>query len=320
MSILLKKSGILTTVQDLGRNGFRRFGINQNGAMDKTAVRLINALLGNHENTPVLEMHFPAPEIHFEEPAIFSLGGGDFSAVLNGERIDNWKIWFAEKNSSLKFEQKSSGSRAYLTVSGGFRIESRLGSTSTNLKAKFGGLEGRRLRNGDRIFFDSRVEAPNSKFNLRISSSLIPFYAKFPTVRVIAGAEFELLNDVNREIFLNENFTITQNSDRMGFRLAGEPLALSAEKQLVSSAVNFGTIQLLPDGQLIVLMADHQTSGGYPRIANIITTDLPLIAQLGANDKVAFHLIAQSDAENLLIKFEKDLNLMKTAAAFFLRS
>jgi len=311
MSILINKAGILTTVQDLGRNNFRGFGINQNGAMDKIAVRLINSLLGNDENEAVLEMHFPASEILFEETANFALGGADFSAKLNGETVENWRIYTAEKGSTLKFTQKVFGNRAYLAISGGFQIKTWLNSASTNLKAQIGGFEGRKLQINDRISFNqspkSKVQSPKSK----ISNSLIPFYSKFPTVRVITGAEFDDLTAVSQHNFLHETFTITQNSDRMGFRLQGEPLFLQKPKELVSSAVNFGTIQLLPDGQLIVLMADHQTSGGYPRIGNLISTDLPLLAQLGANDKAAFYLISLEEAENLLLKFENDLNLMK---------
>ena len=316
MSILINKPGILTTVQDLGRDNFRRFGINQNGAMDKTAVRLLNSLLANNENAAVLEMHFPAPEIFFEEPAIFALGGADFSARLDGEPLENWRLYAAAQKAVLKFEQKPFGSRAYLAIEGGFQIENWLNSASTNLKARVGGFHGRRLQAGDRIPFFQISNLESQISNFKISNSLIPFYSKFPTVRVIAGAELELLTAGSRENFLHENFTITPNSDRMGFRLSGEPLYLSKSKELVSSAVNFGTIQLLPDGQIIVLMADHQTSGGYPRIANVVTNDLPLIAQLGANEKVAFHLISIEDAENLSMKFEKDLNLLRVAAKF----
>jgi antagonist of KipI len=316
MSILINKAGILTTVQDLGRNGFRRFGINQNGAMDKTAVRLINSLLATHENTAVLEAHFPAPEILFEEPALFSLGGADFAARLNGAALENWRIYYAEKGSVLKFTEKVFGNRAYLSIKGGFAIENWLGSASTNLKAGIGGFRGRKLQNGDRIRFNSKFKVQSPKFKYRISNSLIPFYSKFPTVRVVEGAEFRLLTSQSREKILQRNFTITPNSDRMGFRLTGEPLFLENKTELVSSAVNFGTIQLLPDGQMIVLMADHQTTGGYPRIANVIPTDLPLLAQLGANDKVAFHTISIAEAENLAVQFENDLKRLKIRARF----
>ena len=313
MSIKILKSGILTTVQDLGRTNFRRFGINPTGVMDITAARLINILLGNHENEAVLEMHFPSPEILFADKAFFALGGAEFSANLNEKPIENWRPYHAEKNDILRFPERKFGNRAYLSVKGGFEIKKWLGSASTNLTAKIGGFGGKALQKGDKIFFKQRATDNRQRTNIKISASLIPFYTRFPTVRVIESAEFELLKTESKEIFLNENFVISQNSDRMGFRLQGEPIYLSNYKEILSAAVNFGTIQLLPDGQLIILMADYQTSGGYPRIANVISADLPLLAQLGANDKVAFHLISSEEAENLIIEFEKNLNLLKIA-------
>ena len=316
MSIKILKSGILTSVQDLGRKRFRRFGINPTGAMDATAARLINILLGNDENEAVLEMHFPAPEIQFEGSAVFAVGGADFSVVLNGESIEIWRPFFAEKGSILRFDKKNFGSRAYIAVKGGFRIKKWLNSSSTNLIANIGGFEGRSLRTEDELFFRQRTTNNEQRTNIKISFRLIPFYSHFPTVRVIEGAEFDLLTALSQETFLKEDFAISKNSDRMGFRLQGKPIYLFDEKEMISSAVNFGTIQLLPDGQLIILMADHQTTGGYPRIVNVIGIDLPLVAQLGAGDKVAFHLISIEEAENLLLDFEKNLNLLKTAVKF----
>lgn len=313
MSLKILKGGILTTVQDLGRNHFRRFGINPNGVMDASAARLINILLGNRDDEAVLEMHFPAAEILFEENTFFALGGADFSAKLDDKSIENWRPYFAEKESILRFSEKKLGNRAYLSVKGSFEIENWLESASTNLKAKTGGFDGRKLQKDDKINVNSKFKIQNSKSNFKISDSLIPFYTSFPTVRVVAGAEFELLTTSSREIFQTENFVISQNSDRMGFRLQGKSIHLSEKKEIVSSAVNFGTIQLLPDGQMITLMADHQTSGGYPRVANVISVDLPLLAQLGANDKVAFHPASIEEAENLSMEFEKNLNLLKIA-------
>ena len=310
MSITIQKEGILTTIQDTGRIGFRRFGINTNGAIDVSAVRLINILLGNDENEAVLEMHFPAPEILFEDDAVFAVGGAAFEGKLNGETIEDWKPYFAENGSILKFTGKSSGNRAYFSVKGGFNIEKWLGSASTNLTAKIGGISGRKLQKNDKLTF----KIPNPKIrnlDYKLSTGIIPFYSRFPTVRIVEGAEFELLNAYSEHCLLQRNFTVSQSSDRMGFRLSGEPLYLLDKKELVSSAVNFGTIQLLPDGQMIILMADCQTSGGYPRIAHIIETDLPLVAQLGANDKIAFQLISLAEAENILLDYRKDLQFLK---------
>lgn len=157
MSLFVKKSGILTTIQDLGRVGFRKFGINPNGAMDKTAVRLINILLGNNVAEAVLEMHFPVPEFLFEEAAIFAIGGADFSTKLNGKTIENWRIYFAEKGSVLKFSEKVFGNCTYLSIKGGFKIAEILNSQSTNLIANFGGFEGRKLKSGDRINFKFQI-------------------------------------------------------------------------------------------------------------------------------------------------------------------
>lgn len=316
MSAQILKNGILTTVQDLGRKRFQRFGVNPNGAMDAAAARLVNTLLGNDEAEAVLEMHFPAPEILFEENVVFALGGADFEPKLTDENIENWRPVFAEKENILSFGKKNFGNRAYLAVKGGFKIEKWLGSASVNLAAKIGGFEGRSLQKGDRIFFKEKVKGQKAKVKYKISNGLIPFYSRFPTVRVVSGAEFDLLTPLSQEIFLKENFVISQNSDRMGFRLKGEPIYLLSQKELVSSAVNFGAIQLFPDGQLTILMADRQISGGYPCIANVVSIDLPLVAQLGASDKIAFHPVTLEEAEDLLSDFERDLNLLKTAVKF----
>jgi len=303
-------------VQDLGRGDFRHFGVNPNGAMDKKAVRLINILLGNDENEAVLEIHFPAPKILFEKNALIALGGANFNARIDNRKIENWRPVFIEKGQTIKFSQKVSGNRLYLSVRRGFKIKSWLESKSTNLKAKIGGFEGRNLRKDDRILFNAKCKMQSAKFPFRMANSLIPDYSVSPKIRVIAGAEWEKLNKKSESEFLSQKFSVSLNSDRMGFRLRGSPLRLSRKLELVSSAVNFGTIQLLPDGQMIMLMADHQTTGGYPRIAHIIAEDLPLAAQLGANDSLSFEIISLDEAENLVLKFDANLNLLKTAIKF----
>lgn len=311
MSILIEKSGVLATVQDLGRHGFRRFGINPNGAMDQSAARLINVLLGNDEAAAVLELHFPAPRFRFEEPAMIALGGADFGAALDKQAIENWRPVTVEKNQTLDFPQKNFGSRAYLAVKGGFQIEQWLGSAATNLTAKTGGLNGRSLMKGDRLFFNSALSVPSRAFSYKISKSIVPHYSRLPTVRVVAGAEFARLTALGESNFLKNNYAISLDSNRMGFRLNGEPLYAIDKIEMISSAVAFGTIQLLPDGQMIILMADHQTSGGYPRIAHVISGDLPILAQLGTGDKVNFQMISLAEAEELTRQFERDLSLLK---------
>jgi antagonist of KipI len=316
LSILINRPGILSTVQDLGRYGYQRFGVNPSGVMDRIAVRLINVLLGNDESEAVIEMHFPAAEVTFEAPVVFALGGADLGGELDGREVSNWKAVRAEAGSAIRFTERRKGQRIYLAVRGGFDIEPWLGSRSTNLAAGKGGVDGRPLEAGDRISISpaERPDAPGPRAS--ISRSLIPIYSSFPTVRFIAGAEFDALTAKSEQDLRSSTFTVTPESNRMGCRLKGEPLYLLEKSELLSSAVGFGTIQLPPDGQLIVLMADHQTTGGYPRIGHVISTDLPLLSQLGPGDKTAFHLVTMSEAEGLLLQFERDLRLFTLGVGF----
>lgn len=316
MSLIIRKSGVLDTFQDLGRNGFRQFGINPNGAMDKIAVRLINVLLGNIENEASLEMHFPACELEFSEAINFALGGADFDARLNDEPINLWQNYLANKGDLLKFSKKNYGNRCYLSVQGGFNIEKWLGSSSTNVSAEVGGFEGRKLQKNDRILYNQKFSTLDSQLSNRIAQSIIPKYSTTPTVRIVKGSEFQDLTALSEQELFSNNYKISTNSNRMGFRLEGKPLFMLNEKEIISTAVNFGTIQLLPDGQMIILMADHQTTGGYSRIAHIIEQDLSLVAQLGANDSLSFYLISHEDAEDVQIHFEKDLSFLKVGVKF----
>ena len=259
----------------------------------------------------VLELHFPAGEFVFQSAVSFALGGADFAASLNSGEIRNWSVASANKGDVLKFSERRIGNRAYLAVAGGFRIDEWLGSKSTNLVASAGGFQGRKLAAGDRIeFVERRKVSPKT-----VGPSIVPRYSRFPTVRIIAGAEFDLLTAISERRLLNSAFTVTNESNRMGYRLSGDPLHLLDAKEMVSAAVSFGTIQLLPDGQLIVLMADHQTSGGYPRIGNVIEADLPLLAQLGPGDGVSFHLVTIEEAERELLEFARELNILRVGVA-----
>jgi antagonist of KipI len=252
----------------------------------------------------------------FEAGAIFAIGGGDFAPRLGEDEIDNWRQYRAKKGHRLKFGARASGSRAYLAVMGGFDIKEWLGSMATNLSAAVGGFDGRKLDTGDRIALLGRLAKDVGPIDARVSHTLIPRYSRFPTVRIIAGSEFDDLTEKSKDLLLKQNFSITNNSNRMGFRLSGESMTLNEHKELISSAVGFGTIQMLPDGQLIVLMADHQTTGGYPRLAHVISRDLPLLGQLGPGDKVAFHIVGIAEAERLAIEFENELNYFRVGCKF----
>lgn len=276
--------------------------------MDTAAARIANVIVGNEESAAVLETHYPACEVAFDEETFFSIAGADFDAKLDGTPVRNWSNAIAASGSVLKFNAMVSGSRSYIGVRGGFNTERWLESNATNLMAGFGGFSGRKLMSGDRIeTFDHGSQFPL----VSVGVSLLPRYSQFPTVRVVAANEFELLSTTSEMSFLRDGFTLTNDCDRMGYRLSGPPLNLLHEREMISAAVTFGTIQLLPDGQLIVLMADHQTSGGYPRIANVISTDLPLLAQCRPGDGVSFVLISIAEAERLSTQFEKELNYLR---------
>jgi antagonist of KipI len=307
VSIIIRKPGILTTVQDLGRTGYRRFGINPNGVMDTVAARIANSLVGNNDDAAVIETHFPACEIEFDTETSFAIAGADLDAELNGIPVRNFSSDNAEPGGLLRFKRMRSGARSYIAVQGGFEIEKWLDSWSTNLTAGAGGFFGRKLNAGDVIPTRSRRQCKSHI----AGPSLIPRYSRFPTVRIIAGNEFDFLTAPSERKFLNEGFSITNDSNRMGYRLSGPPLHLLHNREMTSAAVTSGTIQLLPDGQLIVLMADHQTSGGYPRIGNVVSNDLPLLGQCSPGDGVSFALVSIDEAERLAAQFEKELNYLR---------
>jgi len=304
MALIIRKPGILTTVQDLGRLGARKFGINTGGVMDRAAARVANDLIGNDESASVLEMHFPAPEIEFADDTAFAITGADFGAELSGRPLNNWTSHLAKRSDVLRFRKKIFGARSYLAIRDGVDGNEWLESRSTNLAVAIG---GRRFVAGDRIECPADVAGRSLSAGL----SLMPRYSRFPTVRIVAGPEFEFLTASAERTFLTDGFTLTNDCNRMGYRLSGRPIHMLHSREMVSAAVAFGTIQLLPDGQVIVLMADHQTSGGYPRIGNVISVDLPLLAQLGPNDGVSFQMIAIDEAERLAQRFERELNYLR---------
>jgi antagonist of KipI len=314
MSILIQRPGILTTVQDLGRHGYRRLGINPGGAMDRAAVRLLNRLLGSGDNDAVLEMHFSAPQILFRKETIIAIGGADFDPRLDNRPIPAWSSVRVDPGSILTFAAKKCGNRAYLAIKSGFDVDAWLDSTATNLRARIGGFSGRRLEKGDEIQY--RKSVPFTHSEVTISPWFVPNYSPSPRVKILPGGEFHKLSEVGRKNLLDSEFEVSGGSDRMGFRLSGPPVQLLEPAELLSSAVEFGTIQSLPDGQMIMLMADHQTTGGYPRLAHVISRDVPLVAQLGPGDKVSFELISQEEAEKLSLELSRHLKFLRVGSRF----
>ncbi|MEP6712837.1 MAG: biotin-dependent carboxyltransferase family protein [Ferruginibacter sp.] len=317
MSIKIIKPGICSTIQDLGRTGFRSLGIGPGGAMDFFAAAVANYLVGNIEKQPVIEIHFPAAEILFQSNTLISISGGDFDAHINETSIEINQPCFIQAGDVLSFKKNISGVRIYLAINGGMEAENWLGSASTNIKVKAGGFKGRLLQKEDTIKIHSvTVEKDNRK--IAVSSNAIhSVYNNQNTILCIAGPDWHLINASSENIFLTSAFTITNQSDRMGYRMAGESLSVKKTTELISSPVVFGIIQLLPNGQLIILMADHQTTGGYPRIATVIAADLPKLAQLPVNAKINFKLVSPGEAEERLISLHKTLTEIQAGCQNF---
>ncbi len=324
MGFRIIKAGISDTIQDIGRYGYQQSGINPSGAMDKYAMEVANMLVGNHPNEAVIEMHFPSSVFIFSQPSLIAIAGADFAASINGDPVSNYHPILVAKNDVLQFHKPISGARAYLSFAGGLVAEKWMGSYSTNLKAKTGGYRGRLLQKDDELLLRNP-----ERFNAAIKEYIILPWSADVTwfkasdasndIAVLPGHEWGRLTTQAKETFTMTSFVITQQSDRMGYRLDNIPLSCMTNEEIISTAVNFGTIQLLPDGKLIVLMADHQTTGGYPRIAHIITAHHSTVAQLKAGDKMSFRLTDIASAEELYIKQQQHLLQLQNACTFRLQ-
>jgi len=320
MSLRIIKTGVLDTIQDLGRFGFQHLGINPGGAMDSFAAQSVNILVGNNSNEPVIELHFPASIFLFEQEAMIAITGADFSATINGESIPLWQPIIVAKNSLLQFQKWKQGARCYLAVREKLNIKRWLNSYSTNIKATSGGFNGRALQKDDVINFKEKNEY---KFFLQDNDLIIlPWKADIlwnttpiDRIAVIPGNEWDRLTDESKAIFPKKPFIIDSLADRMGYRLQGI-LKTKKNGELISSVVSFGTIQLLPGGEMIILMADHQTIGGYPRIAHVVSAHLPMLAQKQPGDKIYFRLTDQQHAEELLLQQQQHLLQLQNACIF----
>ena len=320
MSLSIVKPGLLDTIQDLGRIGYGNWGINPGGVMDHYAARLGNMLTGNDPSEAILEIHFPGPQVLFEQNALISISGADFSATINEEQVPLWQPLVVRKNTVLHFPDLIQGARAYISVHGGFAADKWLDSYSTNTKAVAGGWKGRKLEKGDEltfkessIYFAGFLKEGRHLQKLPWRADPQNAYRHIHEIFILAGPEWKNIKPASSEDLLNNNFIIHPSSDRMGYHVKGIAIELSGDTELISSAVSFGTIQLLPNGQLIILMADHQTTGGYPRIGNVITAHLPKLAQLRPSDCIHFKMVDQDLAEELLFAQQQELLLLQSA-------
>jgi antagonist of KipI len=277
--------------------------------------------VGNGAGEAVIEMHFPAAAFLFQQDAIIAVGGADFLPSIDGEPIPTWHPIIINRNSVLQFHGIKKGAQCYLAVKDGLDIPKWLNSYSTHTRACMGGFNGRALQKNDIIPF--RPHDCYVKFLAGKDFVVLPWQADIKwnpvlsdKIGILRGHEWGWIDEPAQLDFLNQPFAITFSSDRMGYRLSGEPVNTNNKTELISSAVSFGTIQLLPDGQLIVLMADHQTTGGYPRLAHVISAHLPQLAQVRPGEKVQFQVTDVAFAEQLLYRQKHHLLQLQNACKF----
>ena len=307
MSIIeVKAPGLLTTVQDLGREGFGPRGVSPSGAADHVALRLGNRLVGNPEGAAGLEMTLLGGTFAFPEGAIVALTGADFGAELRGTPIPPWTSAEIKPGQTLRTGATQSGARCYLCVAGGIEVKLFLGSASTHLLSGLGGHQGRALRKGDVLKIgDANPFRKGTPFRKKtIAAQALQNLQPRKVLRVTTGPQHDQFPDEAQRIFYASTYRVAEESNRMGLRLEGAPLPVEELGEMITEGVSLGAVQITPAGLPIILFVEQQTTGGYPKIANVISADFSSIGQLRPRDEIRFEPVDWERARQLLIKQE----------------
>ena len=311
MSITILNPGMLTSVQDLGRIGYQQFGVSVSGVMDPRSASIANILVGNDEGEAVLECTMMGPHIRFDAPNIIAITGGDLGATLDGQRIDTYRAIPVNAGQTLRFTMLRTGCRAFVAFAGGLDIPVVMGSRSTNMKAKIGGYQGRKLQKDDVIGFRApKTDLKN--LGLRHTSPEFMPRAEYK-LRIVLRAEYDAFTERGITTFLSSVYTLTPEFDRMGCRLDGELIEHVKSGDIISDGIAFGAVQVPSAGKPIIMLADRQTTGGYAKIANVISADFRILAQLKAGDKVHFEKVSIAAAQEALLAQRATLNCLRSA-------
>jgi len=328
MSIKVLQPGLLTSMQDLGRYGYQKHGVIVSGAMDTYSLRIANLLVGNQEGEGALEMALLGPSLQIEKDSLLAITGGNLSPTVNGKTVPMWRPVYIKKGSVLQFGACKSGCRSYLAIAGGYDILEVMGSKSTYLRAGIGGFQGRALQRGDvlevkspegasleRVEYFKRKKSPESfvPASWYAGRKPIPQTLCLTTIRITRGLQFKYFTSESKSQLLNDSFQVATQSDRMGYRLSGVTLQLEEPLEMISEAVALGTIQVPPDGNPIILLADRQTVGGYPKIGQVALVDVPILAQVRPGAAIRFQEIELEEAERLYIARENYIQELETA-------
>ena len=285
MGIIFHDGGLLTTVQDAGRRGYQRYGLGVSGAVDVQSYVYANVLVGNVNNEAVLEITLLGPKIEFTSSAVIAITGGNLSPALNGEPCPMYRAIKIKQGDMLSFGAVKSGCRAYIAFAGGLEITPIMGSRSTYIKANLGGYEGRKLMQGDEIAFRKPGACPPNVENRAMKA---PHFRGKYEVRVLMGPQEESFTDDGVHTFLNSDYSVTNEFDRMGYRLTGPKIQHVKDGNIITDGIAFGAIQVPDGGEPIIMLSDRQTTGGYAKIASVINVDMTMIAQCKAGDTVRF--------------------------------
>ncbi len=288
--------GTRATIQDAGRPGYRHLGIPQSGAADKLSFALANWMAGNRWDAPAIECALGGLHLRFNEPTTIALAGAEMWAQINGMNVKNFTAMPVQKGDILTLSFARHGCRAYVAVAGGLNVAEFMGSASTYLPAQFGGHEGRALRTGDKLSISNRPrEAPR-----KIPTGYTPQLSRHVVLRSRPAPEWELMSAASQRHLFVSPFIATQDTDRMGSRLRGDKIESGATLSMTSSPLLPGTLQVPPDGQPILMLADGHCTGGYPRALQVIRADLWLLGQIAPGSQVSFRRCFAENAPKIL--------------------
>jgi antagonist of KipI len=295
--IMVVKPGWFATVQDLGRYGYQQYGVPVSGAMDRRSYTLANRLVGNQDHAAALELTLKGPELLFEHDSIVAVTGADLTPSVSGIGIPLWTSVLMKAGSRLTFATRRAGARCYLAIAGGIDVPVVLGSRSTHLASQTGGVKGRTLAQGDVLVSGTPVPHQRATIGRSVPEQLRPVYSTGATLRLVPGPQHSSFSEQALEVLTTNLYRLSSQSDRMGYRLEGPKLAHEGAAQWISEGTAMGALQVPPDEQPILLMADRQTTGGYPKIAVVISADLHLAGQMLPGDTIAFRLTTLPEAQ-----------------------
>lgn len=309
MGFRVIKGGMLTTVQDFGRNGYQSQGFSVGGAMDVRAFKLANLLLDNPENEAVLEITLIGPTLEFTADTIIAITGGDFSPKLNGEPAPLYTAIYVKKGDVLAFGSARTGTRCYVAFSGYLQIPVVMGSRCTSLKSRIGGFKGRKLEAGD--YVGERIKRRYLPFFLSRKLKAPDYDLDDGVLRVVMGPQDDRFSRQGIETFLGSEYTVTSDFDRMGCRLDGPIIAPKKTSDIISDGIALGAIQVPSAGKPIILLADRQTTGGYAKIATLISVDIPRLVQKKTDQKIRFRAVSVQEAQELYLAEVRELERMR---------